>query len=311
MDLVLAVAGWLPPILVTALLLHASHAVDVARLGTRTQRDDWIGARDAAARVLARRSNLLSRGNDAQARLVAGIAEQVVGSVPGARGHLEHLLDDRVPARLRVAGERQLASVDRLAGDLDRARARLDRLPDHSTTDAHYQAVQLALVALGAGDPAEAARQLEAAPDLPVRWYSRPSMRRAIAADHAQGRAFLARARRQLGHLDAAAEALAEAEALTDGRPYIRASILGERGELAAERGDTAAAEACLVEATGILTGMGAAVDAAQVAVALGRLRRDAGALDVAEATFRERGALLHLAEVAEARRRLDTGTEP
>jgi tetratricopeptide (TPR) repeat protein len=295
----------LPPIIAIALYLHVSHGIDLIRTSRRVQRDDWLGALASADRLLRRRSNLVSRGNDAQAHYVAGVAELVVGSVPAARQHFEHLLDDANSGGLRAAGSRQLVSVDRLEGDLVRARERLGRLDAPSPVVARFNAVQLGLVELDDDRPAAAVAAFEAAPPAPDAPAFLPGRRRAHAADEAQRLTLLARARQRAGDLTGAATALDQADRLVDDRPYVRGGIEHGRGDLAAAGGDPTAAAAHLSTALAAFEGIGAAIDGAQVRVSLGRLRRDPAELDQADATFVERGAPVHRREVAAARRDL------
>jgi hypothetical protein len=272
---------------------------DIRRMFRATQRDDWESVRTLAAGRQRRRTAVIEN--------LAGTAEMIVGTIPGARSFLEAgVAQGRNPDadhQYVRACARQLVSVERLAGDLPAARRRLADLRPSSPLEAAYGAVQAALVELADGRPDEARRALEA-DGVPTRAISR-AMRHSLSIDAAVALIVLANARRRLGEVDAAQAALTTAATMLDDRPYARGELLLAEGWLACDLGRRPEAEVCAAGSLERFERVGATVDAARARLLVGVLRAEPSELQLAEQAFRERGALGHLPEVDAARRHL------
>jgi len=303
---VLAALLGVPAIVFIVLAVHARTMHGQGKVIQRVNRDDWHGVREAATALVEARSPWVARAAVAHASVVLGVAHLVLGDLEAARRSLNDALNRDLPAPLRAMAERQLASVERTAGDFDAALARLAR-PEASASDedAWAVAMQVALVHLDRLDSAAAeAAALPAVEVLRRRAGGRSLVAQAHAADLAQARCLLARARIERGDLVGAAAEVSAAGSPED-KAYLRAQIDEVRARLHLARGEQTAALAAAESAAARFADVGAAIDLARNGVLTARIRRDATGLAAAEQRLRELGALGHLPEVEAARREI------
>jgi tetratricopeptide (TPR) repeat protein len=305
-NVIVAVQVLVPLALV--LVIYARTMRNQGQLIARVNRDDWRGARDAATEIIERDSRWIPRATRAHATQLVGVAHLVLGELPEARVALERALATDLPAPLRASAERQLASVERSAGDFDGARARLESSAAcASDGDRWAVAAQLAQVLIDAGDPAHAEETiLRAIAELQRRHDAThtPVMQAAVAADLVQAQCVLMRARIDQGDLEGAVAAHAQ-RVSSDGRPYVQGEVAETDARLALLRGDRAAAKDLVEVATSCYAQVGARLDGARVGIVRARVDRDLATLDAAEAELRALGALGHLREVEAARREI------
>jgi tetratricopeptide (TPR) repeat protein len=290
--------------------IYAFTMRDQVQLVRRVQRDDWAGVRDAAARIIDRRSRWIPRAVRAQAMHLLGLAQLVLGDLPAARTALEHALATDLPAPERASTERHLAAVERAMGDVDGARARL-AAPQACASDGERWALAAhrSHVLLAAGDPAgaeQASLIAVTALEHQVGSSHLPMTRAAFTADLTQARCTLVRTRIDQGDLDGAASAWAQVlHDAPDDKPYVQGQVAETGSRLTLATGDRDTASELLETARARYGRVGARVELARMAVLRARIDRSAPALDAAEAALRQLGALGFLREVDEARREI------
>jgi hypothetical protein len=290
-------------VVLVAYLRTMRDQVDIMR---RVANDDWRGARDDATALPS--GSRRARGAVVDhAAVVLGIAHMVLGDLGAARRALEGAGQRRLAAPLRAVVERQLASLDRMAGSPDAALIRLAH-PEATSRGDHWGVdSQLALVHLSIGDGATAEHHATAAIAVIRRRVARalPSaLRGAHEADLAQVQCMLVRARLLQGDL-VGAEAVWADHCSPAHKPYVEGQLAETEAHLALARGDRAAARGLADTALSRYEGVGGAIDRTRMQVLRAGIARDAVALDAAEAELRRQGALGYLGEVQAARREI------
>lgn len=303
------------PLLIAALVALIAAAVigwfrfasPTALMQRAVARDDWDGARRVAERVLA--GGLPTAGGDArrvQAAYIAGTALVVEGRPAEARRALEACLTADPHGPLAGSAARQLAAAERIGGDLDQARARLDATVGDGDGDV-YLGLHRAALELAAGDPPAAAVAASASVTSLRRLLGQPMpapQRAAWEADLAQATATLVQCLLAAGDVTGATAVSSSLDAPAS-KPYVQGQVAEVRARLALAQDDriTAVREAQAARAR--YEQVRAPLDVVRADLLRAAIERDAGAVDDAEARLRAAGALGYLYEVTEVRRAL------